>query len=210
MDFVRGVSRAGLLTATLVALGPPAARAGKAVGYFSGGAGVPEAPSTFSDGWNPTFGVSVGVGFRPGPWLEVGGSFGLDRFSSKPEGRTEILLPGEDLTDATVRGGDTSILLLQGEFRAFLPISLSRVSPYLVGAGGLLRRTFEEVAIDRDGVEELVSFEGVNAFVLSPGAGVGFRLTRELWFTLEGSYAIGFTEGEHTRYFPLRAGLAFH
>lgn len=186
------------------------ADAGKVVGYFNAGTAIPDAPVPFSEGWDPGFGISVGMGFRLGPWMECGGSFSLDSFGVNEATRDEALSGEYDLNGAEVIGGDSSVQLLQGEVRIFLPISLSRISPYLSGAAGLFRRSFEDITISTDDLDEIVSADAESAFTASAGAGVGFRLTRELWFMIEGAYTTGFTDVQTTRYFPLRAGFAFH
>jgi opacity protein-like surface antigen len=186
------------------------AAAGEVVGGVRAGAAIPHAPAVFSDAWRTGFGVTVGAGFRPGPWIEYLASFSLDRFPVGDEARrNEALLPGRDLDGASVTGGDTSVLLLQGELRVYLPISLSWTSVYVLGGAGFLRRSFEELTIASGGAEETVAPGARSALAASAGGGVELRLTRDLWLALESAYTAGLTGDDEIRYLPVRAGLAF-
>jgi hypothetical protein len=199
----------------LLCLGPllitVPANAGRVTLYALGGVARPIEPDEFRAAWKNSISFAGGFGYRTGPWLEIGAAISIDRFKANGDRPGYVLLPNEDLTDATVLGGETSLLYFNGEARIYLPLSLSRMSVWALGGAGLFRQTFQEMTISQgDGlVDEVFLFDGENALGVSGGGGVGFRISPELWATVEATYIVGFTSDERTSYLPLRVGLAY-
>jgi hypothetical protein len=187
------------------------ATAGKTTLWAGGGVSIVEAPTSFTNRWQDSIGFAGGIGYRTGPWLEVGAAISIDRFPPDGNKVAEWVLPGEDLTDAVVGGGDASIMLFSGEARIFFPFSLSRFSLWVSGAGGFWRRSFEPVTIDftASGGDSLsLNLPTDEEFAAAAGAGAGFRIGQELWLTLEARYLTTFAD-VHTRTVPIRLGVAY-
>jgi len=186
--------------------------AGRVVVWAEGGAAIARAPYAFTEGWKDGYGVAAGLGWRTGPWVEVGTGVSIERFGTDGSRFARTLLPGEDLSGTTVGGGDASVLFLSGEARLFLPLSSSRVSLWAVGAGGLRRQSWDNVTVERtdDGGTTFEEFpvDAENELAVAAGGGLGIRVGRELWLTAEGRWLTTFSDPP-TRVLPFHIGFAY-
>jgi hypothetical protein len=206
------VLRRGLAALALLLVAAPA-DAGRAVVYAEGGVAVRRAPVEFVDGWKNGVSIAGGVGYRTGPWMEVGAAVSIERFDADARKVAGTLLPGVDLTNATVLGGDASVIFLSGEARLFFPLSLSRVSLWASGAGGLWRRTFEDVSVEVQDAQgttaQDVPIPTDQELAVAAGAGLGYRVGGEVWLTFEGRWLVTVGAEEETRILPFRIGFAY-
>lgn len=194
-------------------LGASPASAGRIALWAEGGVAIAESPAEFTDRWKDGVGFAAGVGYRTGPWLEISGAAAMERFGPDGDKVVRTLRPELDLTNATYEGGDATVIFLGGEARVFLPVSLSRVSMWLSGAGGFWRRTYEVVAIevttDEGTVGQDIPIPAENEMAVGVGGGLGIRVSREVWFTLETRYRTTLTADDQTRIIPVRIGFAY-
>ena len=191
--------------AALALLAAAPANAGRAVVHAEGGVAVLRAPGEFADGWHDGVSIAGGVAYRTGPWLEVGAAVSIERFDAEAAKVAGALLPGTDLSNAEISGGDASIIFLSGETRLFLPVSTTRVSLWASGAGGFWRRTFEDVLVDAQDL----SIPTDEEFAIAAGGGAGFRVSGEVWLTVEGRWLVTVGAEEETRVLPFRIGFAY-
>lgn len=188
------------------------AEAGKAVVWGAGGVAIPEAPPFFTNHWREAIGVVGGIGYRTGPWLEIGAAVSIDRFGPDGKKVAQALLPGEDLTNVGVDGGDATVMFFSGETRLFFPLSLSRFSLWVSGAGGFWRRSFESVTValpEDGGGTTTLDIASDEKLAVAAGAGFGVRIGREVWLTGEASYQTTLTSEVQTKMVPIRIGLAY-
>jgi hypothetical protein len=191
--------------AALALLAAAPASAGRAVVHAEGGVAIRRAPAEFVDGWNDGVSIAGGVAYRTGPWMEIGAAVSIERFDADASKVAKALLPGTDLSNAEVSGGDASIIFLSGEARLFLPLSTSRVSLWASGAGGYWRRSFEDVLVDAQDVTIPTDEE----LAVAAGGGAGFRVSGEVWLTVEGRWLVTIGAEEETRILPFRIGFAY-
>jgi hypothetical protein len=141
----------------------------------------------FKDGWSPGFALGATVGFTATPVVTIEGGVEYARFG--------LDVPSE-ISDS-VDGGALSIFYVSGGFR--FTAGSAETRPSLLGGLGFYRVS----ASDATAGSLTIEGHSENAAGIHFGAGLGSGR-----FPLDELYRIGFTEGESTGDFVVRAGLA--
>lgn len=177
--------------------------------FAGGGIAVPSAPDTFRDGWKEGFEVVFGVGFPLASKLTLQGTVAHDRFSID-----------KDLFLFDWAGGEAEVLSFSGELR-FRFVDSERLSPYLVGGGGVARVSTKDLTLPLPPPDlftdsgyfdprfygpEVDGFAETTAMTTF-GGGVDVPFTGSTQFFAEARYRIAFTSGEDMDL--LSGGLAF-
>jgi opacity protein-like surface antigen len=184
---------------------------------FNGGYSLPQKPDIFKDVWNNGFNVGGGVGYRFVSWLTVQGLVNYDRFSIDENGVSNLFeeefgvgLSGLDL-GLDFQGGQISLLSLTGEVKASFVADPSKVSPYVVGGGGVGRLSIDDatVAISFLGerLEETLEGESETKAMATVGGGVDIPIGGRIAVFVEGRYHLVFTSEERTDFAGFRGGV---
>jgi hypothetical protein len=172
-------------------------------GYADAAFLMPSSPGLFIDRWKKGWGGGAGVGLRVNPWIVVythfeGASFLLD------DSRWV-----DELDLDSVEGGDIAIWRgsVGGRANVSYPDPNARFVMYLLGSGGVIRRSKGAITGTVGGVETLIEDkESEYAFAASAGFGVDWLASERVRFYADAQAVLGLTE-EDTVYFPLRIGV---
>jgi hypothetical protein len=185
-----------------------------------GGLSLPQKPDVFKDVWSQGFNVGGGVGYRFSRHFAFQALVHYDRFSFDEGGFLDLFEqefgfdPNELGVSVDVQGAETTFLSLSAELKASFVGDSSKVSPYVVGGGGVsqvsigdteLRGTFMGIDLP---VETLEGESETNAMATF-GGGVDIPLGGRAGVYVEGRYHIHFTSEETTDFVSFRVGLRF-
>lgn len=174
-------------------------RSGSGIGIFA--AAGPALPTgDLADGWDWGLDVGGGISIPLGSTLQLRGEVNYDRFLLDKE---NFGIPDD------VDGGDATSLTVLGTLKLPLRMQGQSWTPYLVGGGGYMRLSVDDIA----GVNPDVHDDRAAAAV---GAGADFPLGASNWaFFVEGRYVIGFGhddaefgELKNENFVPIKIGLS--
>jgi opacity protein-like surface antigen len=108
-------------------------------------------------------------------------------------------------------GGATSIFTLSANLKVDLAPMEMPAWPYLFMGASYFRVKTSDItfAYPYQGSPDKLIGSHDTALGMNFGGGVEIRLGRRLTVFAEGGLGIGFTEVEHTQYFPLKVGITF-
>jgi opacity protein-like surface antigen len=170
--------------------------AGKIGGFVGGGFGLPM--GTLGDVAKLGFGLTGGVGYNVNERLSVGAALDFSQFSPKLTKEAE---------DAGAEA-DGKLSLLGGGVYARYLLTPKGTQPYLIGRLALVNfKAKIDVLFEGDVVETADESETKPAVAV--GGGVDFPIGKASKGFVEGTYNLGFTADEKTRWITVRAGIRF-
>ena len=188
--------RASLL---LFALALPTAAFGQA--SVSAGVGIPVAPGSLTDLYNPGFGMSGSFplpirGLIVQPRLTAG--FDVLQIDA------DFLAIREGEVGVDIEGGDLSVIHVGFDVQFIRPNAA--IKPYVSPFVGFALISVEDFSVGG------LSFQGAEAqtgIAIGAAAGVAVRLPIGPHLFVEGRVLHAFTDGEDSTWAPVRAGVAF-
>jgi hypothetical protein len=106
-------------------------------------------------------------------------------------------------------GSPISILTVTANLKATLYRQPAAFSPYILAGGGLMSISTHQYKFNYDGDEYTIKYEDEFVPVIDFGMGFDFLSKRGKGFFIETRYVEGLTEGESTKFIPLRVGIIF-
>ena len=174
---------------------------------FNSGFSLPSAPVEFSDYWKSGFNFGAALEYPLSPKVIFQGCLNYNRFPlNEDQFLSEDGLSGLDIS---IDGGAASIITVSGNLKAPLSIQGSSVSPYLVGGLGIFRLSVSDITVRYQGQSGRVDGASETALLFIFGTGLDFTISPKVNMFFEIKYGIGVTEGESTKYFPVKIGLSF-
>ena len=174
---------------------------------FNSGFSLPSSPEEFSDYWNS--GINFGVGIeRPiSPKLIFQACLDYNTFPmNEDKFLSEAGVSGYDIS---LDGGGASIINVSANLKAPLSVKESSVTPYFVGGLGIFRLSVGDITVRYQGQSETAEGASETALSILLGTGLDFTINPKVKMFVEIKYGIGFTEGESTKYIPIKVGLSF-
>ena len=170
--------------------------------YLGGGASIPT--GTFRSDFKTGFNLGGGVGLQLNSMFEVIGRLNYSRF---PLDQTKFL--ANEASGTTVDGGAAKILNIAAELRYYMPTSMARLRPYLLGRLGAAHLTQSDLTLTQGGLMSTTSYPGSTKFTWGLGAGTNIALNQNLALWIEGKFDGVNTPIAKTDYVPIQAGLRY-
>ena len=184
---------------------------------LNGGYSLPQKPDIFKDVWNNGFNVGAGVGYRFSGRFTVQGLVNYDKFSVTDNGIMDILTeeigfdPSELGLEINLQGGSVSVLSLTGEVKVSFVEDPSKISPYVIGGGGLGRVSTDDVTVALtflgESLEESIEGESETKAMATVGGGVDIPIGERAAVFVEGRYQFVFMSDERMEFVGIRGGI---
>lgn len=194
--------------------------------FASGGLVAPLAPEFFSDGWKNGWGVGSGATYRFNSRLALEGRIDYDELAFDQAGFEDVILretpvPFDLGLGVEVEGADVSLLSFVGDVKFAIVGDDKRISPYVMGGGGLGRLSTSETTIRATvlslydifldpnfyALESTIESQSETAPLITFGGGVDIRASQRITIFVDGRYQRLFTEVEPTDHGSVRAGV---
>jgi opacity protein-like surface antigen len=212
----RGILTCGVLL--LLAVTATAQEESKLHFLLNGGLTIPQQPDFFNDGWKQGLNVGGGVGYRLSRHLTVQAMFNYDRFPFDEDGMLDALTAelGLDPRDMgftfDITGADMSVVSVSGELKASFVGDPSKISPYVIGGGGIAHLSMSSVTMTGSFLgmqlaEETMEGESETALMATVGGGVDIPISERLGVFVEARYQFNFTSEELTNFAGVRGGV---
>jgi opacity protein-like surface antigen len=171
---------------------------------MSAGVSLPGSPQLFRDYWSMGFGGGAGIEYAIGPVASIGGSVEYNGFRFDSE--KFLAQFGFGGLGVEVSGGNISAVVVAANVKAMLGTTPGVATPYLTAGMGIMSVSSSDVVVTYQGSSSKTSVDGETAFGITGGAGLEIP-AGSAWIFVEAKYGVGFTKGESTGIWPLRAGL---
>ena len=212
----RGIFTCGLFL--LLAATATAQEESKLHFLLNGGLTIPQSPDVFKDGWKQGFNVGGGLGYRLSRHITVQATVNYDRFPFDEEGvfdsfTEEFGFDPRDLgISIDITGADMSVLSVSGELKASFVGDPSKISPYVIGGGGLAHlslgsATFSGSYLGQELVEDAMGGESETKLMATIGGGVDIPINERIGVFVEARYQFNFTSEELTNFAGVRGGV---
>lgn len=174
---------------------------------FNSGFSLPATPVDFADYWKTGLNFGAALEYPLSPKVIFQGCLDYNNF---PLNEDKFLSEdGLNGLGVSLDGGAASIITVSANLKAPLPVQGSSVTPYFVGGLGIFRLSLSDVTVRYQGQSGRVEGISETATALIFGTGLDFTINPKVNMFVEIKYVIGITEGESTRYFPVKIGLSF-
>jgi opacity protein-like surface antigen len=195
--------------------------------FASGGLATPLTPSFFKDSWKNGWGVGGGAAYRFNSRLAIEGRIDYDELAFDQAGFEDLVFGGIGIVPVDfglgveIEGADVSLLSFVGDVKFSIVGDDKRISPYVMGGGGIGRLATGETTIRTTFLpiyelyldpaffpfEDTIEGQSETAPLITFGAGVDFRASRRITIFVDGRYQRLFTEGEPTDHGSVRGGV---
>jgi len=174
--------------------------------YMSTGATSPSSPEVFSRYWNAGPNVGIGLGYQANNNIVLRGCLDYQRMTHNADKERADLNNGDEVG---FDGGTATILSATAEFKVAMTPAETPLTPYLVFGAGCQRLSLTDLTSTYQGESQTNSVDPEWSALILMGAGCDVRLADGIALFLQGEYAVGYTKGDRTHYFPVKVGIAF-
>jgi opacity protein-like surface antigen len=195
--------------------------------FASGGLATPLSPSLFSDSWKNGWGVGGGATYRFNSRLALEGRIDYDKFAFDQAGFEDLVLGGIGIVPFDlglgfeIEGADVSVLSFVGDVKFAIVGDDKRISPYVMGGGGVGRLSTSETTIRTTvlplydiffdpnfyAFDDTIESQSETGPLITFGGGVDIRASQRVTIFVEGRYQRLFTEEQPTDHGSVRAGV---